>query len=60
MYNPLKLKLFFKNSIEVFQNIPGPEMQKKPLQPIGYPKIAQVPASPPAPINPIVLLRQPE
>jgi hypothetical protein len=51
MYDPLKHKLFFKNSIEVFQNIPGPEMQEKPHQPIIYPRIVQVPASPPAPRN---------
>jgi hypothetical protein len=25
-HDPIKQKLFFKNSIEVFQNIPGPEM----------------------------------
>jgi hypothetical protein len=52
--------LFFKNAIEVFQNIPSPEMQEKPPQPIVYPKIVQVPASPPAPRNPVVTPRQPE
>jgi hypothetical protein len=29
-------------------------------QPIVYPKITQVPASPPAPRNPVVIPRQPE
>jgi hypothetical protein len=35
-------------------------MQEKPPQPIFYPNIVQVPASPPAPRNPVVTLRQPE
>jgi hypothetical protein len=29
-YDPLKKKLFFKDSIEVFQNIPSPKMQENP------------------------------
>jgi hypothetical protein len=45
MDDPLKQNLFFKNSIEAFQNIPSLEMQEKPPQPIFYPNIAQVPAS---------------
>jgi hypothetical protein len=60
MNDPPKHKLFFKNSIEVFHNISSPEMQEKPHQPIVYPKIAEVPASPPAPRNPVVPMRQPE
>jgi hypothetical protein len=59
-YDPLKQKLFFKNSIEVFQNIPSPKMQEKPPQLIFYPKISQVHASPPAPRNLVVPMRQPE
>jgi hypothetical protein len=59
-YDPMKHKLLFKNSIEVFQNIPSPDMQEKPPQPIVYPRIMQVPASPPAPRNPVVPMRQPE
>jgi hypothetical protein len=35
-------------------------MQEKPPQPIVYPKIVQVPASPPALRNPVVPMRQPE
>jgi hypothetical protein len=35
-------------------------MQEKPPQPIVYPKIVQVPTSPPAPRNPVVTLRQHE
>jgi hypothetical protein len=35
-------------------------MQEKPLQPIVYPKMAEVPASPPTPRNSVVILRQPE
>jgi hypothetical protein len=60
MYDPLKQKLFFKYAIEVFQNIPSPKMKKKPPQTMVYPKIVQVPASIPAPRNPVVTLRQPE
>jgi hypothetical protein len=52
--------LFFKDSIEVFQNIPSLERREKTPQPIAYPNIVQVPASPPAPKNPIVISRQPE
>jgi hypothetical protein len=59
-YDPLKKKLFFKDAIEVFQNIPSHEMQENPPQPTVYPKMAQVPASPPAPRNPVVIPRQPE
>jgi hypothetical protein len=59
-YNPMKHKTFFKNEIELFQNISGPEMQEKPPQPIGYPKVTQVPTSPPTPRNPTVPRRQPE
>jgi hypothetical protein len=33
-------------------------MQEKPSQPIVYPKMAQVPASPAAPRNPIAMPRQ--
>jgi hypothetical protein len=33
-------------------------MKEKPPQPIVYPKIVQVPASPPAPKNPVVTSRQ--
>jgi hypothetical protein len=29
-YDPLKQKLFFKDAIEVFQNIPSPEMRENP------------------------------
>jgi hypothetical protein len=58
-YDPLKHNLFFKNSIEIFQNILGLEMQEKPLHPVGYPKIMQVPTSPRAPRNPVVSMRQP-
>jgi hypothetical protein len=60
MYDPLKHKLFFKNSIEVFHNIPRPNMKEKPPQPIVYPKIAQVPTSSRASKNPVATLRQPE
>jgi hypothetical protein len=60
MYDPLKQNLFFKNAIEVFKSIPGPEMEEKPPHPIIYPKIAQVPSSPPTPRNLIVPMRQPE
>jgi hypothetical protein len=35
-------------------------MQEKPPWPIVYPKIVKVPASPPAPRNPTITLRQPE
>jgi len=35
-------------------------MQEKPTQPIIYPNIAQVPASPPTPRNHVVTPRQPE
>ena len=35
-------------------------MQEKPLHPIGYPNIAQVPTSPSMPRNPVSLMRQPE
>jgi hypothetical protein len=56
----LKQKFFFKDTIEVFQNIPSPEMQEKPPQPIVYPNIVQVPPSPPAPRNIVVTLRQPK
>jgi hypothetical protein len=35
-------------------------MQEKPSQPIVYPNMAQVPTSPPAPRNPVVMPRQPE
>jgi hypothetical protein len=58
MYDPLKQKILFKNSIEVFQNIPVPKMKEKPPQPIVYPKIMQVPSSPPAPRNPVIPMRQ--
>ena len=57
-YDPSKQMLFFKNSIEVFHNIPSLEMQEKPPQPIVYPNISQIPASPPAPRNPIASMRQ--
>ena len=60
MYDPLKQNLFFKDAIEVFQNIPSPKMQEKPPQPIVYPKMVHVPASTPTPRNPIVIPRQPE
>jgi hypothetical protein len=36
-YDPLKKKMFFKDSIEVFQNIPNHEMKENPPQPIVYP-----------------------
>jgi hypothetical protein len=52
--------MFFKDAIEVFQNIPNHEMQENPPQPVVYPKVAQVPASPPAPRNPVGIPRQPE
>ena len=52
--------MFLKNATEGFQNIPSLEVQEKPPQPIVYPKIAQVLASPPTPRNPVVLLRQTE
>jgi hypothetical protein len=48
MYDPLKHKLFFKNAIEVFQSIPGPEIEEKTPHPID-PKVTEVPASPPTP-----------
>jgi hypothetical protein len=35
-------------------------MQENPPQPTVYPKMAQVPASPPAPRNPVVIPRQSE
>ena len=35
-------------------------MQEKPPHPIVYPKIVEVPASPPAPRNPVVPMRQHE
>jgi hypothetical protein len=60
MYDPLKQKLFFKDAIEVFQSIPGPEIEENPPHPTIYPKIVQFPTSPPAPRNPIILMRQPE
>jgi hypothetical protein len=60
MYDPLKHKLFFKNEIEVFQNIPGPEMEENTPHPIIYPNISQIPASPLAPQNPVIPIRQPE
>jgi hypothetical protein len=59
-YDLLKHKLLFKKSIEVFQNIPSPEMKEKPPHFIIYPKITQVPASPPTPRNHVVVMRQPE
>jgi hypothetical protein len=59
IYDSLKQKLFFKNSIEVFQNIPGPKTQEKPLYPIIYHRIVQVPSSSPTPRNPTVPTRQP-
>jgi hypothetical protein len=59
-YDALKQKLFFKNAIEVFQNIPIPEIQEKPPQHIVYPNIAQVLSSPISPRNPVVTVRQPE
>jgi hypothetical protein len=52
--------LFFKDAIEVFQNIPSPEMREETPQPIIYPKIVQVHVSAPAPRNPVVTPRQPE
>jgi hypothetical protein len=55
----VKQKLFFKNAIEVFQNIPSSEMLNKPPQPVVYPKITQFPASPLAPKNHVVRMRQP-
>jgi hypothetical protein len=60
VYDPLKQNLFFKNEIEVFHSIPGPKMEEKTPQPTSYPKIVQVPTSPPSPRIPIVLIRQPE
>jgi hypothetical protein len=60
MYDPLKQNLFFKYAIEVFQSIPGPEIEEKPPHPTIYPNIAQFPTSPPAPQNPIIPMRQPE
>jgi hypothetical protein len=59
-YDPLKQKLFFKYAIEAFQSIPSCETQENPPQSVVYPKVAQVPASPPAPRNPIGIPRQPE
>jgi hypothetical protein len=59
-YDPMKQKLFFKNAIELFHNIIGPEMHEKPPQASVYPKIVQVPSSPPAPRNPVVPMRQPK
>ena len=35
-------------------------MREKPPQPIVYPKIVQVPTSPPAPRNHVAMLREPE
>jgi hypothetical protein len=58
MYDPLKHKILFKDSIEVFYNIPSPEMQEKYPQPISYPKMVQVPASPLAPKNLVAMSRQ--
>jgi hypothetical protein len=52
MYDPMKQKLFFKYAIEVFQSIPGPEIEENPPHPTIYPKISQFPTSPPAPRNP--------
>jgi hypothetical protein len=60
MYDPIKYKLFFKDDIKVFKNIHSLEMQEKTPQPIVYPKIAQVPASPLAPKNVASTPRQPE
>jgi hypothetical protein len=60
MYDPLKHELFFKNSIELFQSIPGPEIEENPPQPTSYPKISQFLTSPPAPQNPIISMRQPQ
>jgi hypothetical protein len=40
--------------------MPNPEMRVKTSQPIVYPKMAQVPDSPPTPRNPVVMPRQTE
>jgi hypothetical protein len=45
----MKQKLLFKDAIELFHNVPSPEMQEKASQPIVYPNMAQVPTSPPTP-----------
>jgi hypothetical protein len=59
-YDPLKQNLLFKYAKEIFQNIPSPDMQEKPPRPIVYPKMVQVPSSPPTPRNPVAMMRQPE
>jgi len=51
-------KLFFHDAIEVFQNIPNHKMQDNPPHLVVYPKVAQVPTSPPTPRNPVGIPRQ--
>jgi hypothetical protein len=52
-YDPVKQKLFLKNSIEIFKRIPIPRS-------ICHPNPAQAPTSPPTPKNSTILRKHPD
>jgi hypothetical protein len=47
MYDPVKKKLFFKNEIEIFKNIPTLEIMENPPKVSSQSNLFQAPTSPP-------------
>jgi hypothetical protein len=59
-YDPVKHNLFFKNAIDIFKNVPIPEVVENPPRSSFQPNLVKSPTSPPTPMNYTITRKHPD